>query len=215
MWKRDVTTRHAVREGATKTLCTSMDAHATVSSSSRPRRPRLMSSPLTRFAGAAVALVLLPLGANRASAAMREPRSVTSGESVTTTSPEWAVTLSVPRNSVRAGRSNGATLLIQNRTDHSVKVRSCRADFDYSITLGNAKVRNSPVSGAVACSITLRPGRNIFHRTLSARYEVCGGRDHPACPAPLPVGSYHTELAWPKSSAPIPAPGTLRIRVTH
>jgi hypothetical protein len=137
------------------------------------------------------------------------------GRSVTTYAPGWSVTLHLATSHVRAGRSVRATLTIDNETGRRVRVAGCAADFTYQVDLGDRKIPNSPVSGAVACWTTLHPGRNVFHRRVSAREEVCGGRDGPPCPAPLPTGIYHTIVSWP-TSAPggVPDPGVLTITVT-
>lgn len=142
--------------------------------------------------------------------------SAATGKTVTTTNRDWAVTLRVARTSVRPGRSLRATLIIANRTGRPVRVPGCAADFTYQIDLADAKIPNGPVSGAVACWTTLRPGRNVFHRHVFARYEVCGGQDSPKCPAPLPPGMYHTVVGWTgDSAADIPEPGVITVTVTH
>ena len=151
-----------------------------------------------------------PLTAVQADASRNVPHVVT------TTSRGWEVTLAVSKTSVRTGTTSSATITIVNRSGHSVTVDGCLNNFDFSISLVNAKVPYSGFNGAVACSTTFRVGRTVIHTQVVAVYSSCGGQGQPSCGNPnLPVGAYHTVVNWPTGAPHIPRPGRLYIAVVR
>ncbi len=168
-------------------------------------RASLRPSTVLTVTLAAVAMLLV----TEAPASAAVPRSVT------TTSPGWSVTLEVEETTVQVGRSIASTLIVTDETGHPATVYSCAANGVYGINLESSRIPNGPVTGAVACTSTLRPGHHVFRKRISTDYETCGGATDRACPAPLPVGVYHTVMNWPRFSAPVPTPGDLTIRLTQ
>ncbi len=133
--------------------------------------------------------------------------------SITRNSPGWSVTLTVKKTTVRAGTPIPATLVVTNRTGRSVRYSSCRDNGVFGMGVANHHVPQGLASGAVACSASMRPGRNIFHETVWTNYESCSP-SVPPCRVPLPGGIYHTIVLWPKFAAQVPRPGSLAIRLT-
>jgi hypothetical protein len=152
-----------------------------------------------------LALLLLAAGAKPAWAA--DPGSVT------TTTHGWSVTLRAKTTTVQAGQSIPAILVILDKTGHRARFDSCRKNGVFGMDLENRQVPQGIFTGAVACSTTLHPGRNVFHREISTDYSTCGGDTGRPCPAPLPAGIYHTVIDWPRFSARVPKPGKLTIRL--
>lgn len=134
--------------------------------------------------------------------------------SITTTAPGWSVTLAVKQTTTRAGRSIPATLTITNETGHSVRFDSCHNNGVFGMNLENRHVPQGGATGAVACSTTVHPGPNVFHRKIWTGYVSCSPSS-PPCPAPLPAGVYYTVMNWPRFSVHVPKPGKLTIRLTH
>ena len=146
-------------------------------------------------------------------AAGTKPAWAADSGSVTTTTHGWSVTLRVSTTTVQAGQPIPATLIIVNNTGHRARVDSCRTDGVFGMDLENRQIPQGIFTGAVACSRTVHPGRNVFHREISTDYNTCGGNAGRPCPAPLPAGIYHTVINWPRFSAHVPKPGTLTIRL--
>jgi len=135
---------------------------------------------------------------------------------VTTSSKGWTVTLAVSTTTVRSGGKSSATITIVNRTGHPVTVDGCLTNFDFSISLVNAKVPYLGINGGVACSTKFRVGRTVIHSQVVAVYSSCGGPGQPSCGNPnLPVGTYHTVVNWPTGAPQIPQPGRLYITVVR
>jgi hypothetical protein len=130
---------------------------------------------------------------------------------VATTSKGWVVSLAVAKTTVRTGAKLSATITIVNRTGHSATVEGCLPNFDFFVVLVNARVPYQDLSGAVACSTTLRRGTTVINTQINAIHAATTRAMNPD----LPVGTYHTVVNWPIGPAHIPEPGRLYIRVVE
>ena len=146
------------------------------------------------------------------------PSSASSGRSTSASTKEWSVTVWVARTSTKAGTMIPATVTVDNRATHRVQVSGC-AGANYEILVGNAKIPNSPIIATVLCLSMMGPGIHVFHTKVQTRYQVCGGVGSPPCGnppsmAPLPSGTYRTELVLPGARHPLPLPRPLTITLT-
>jgi hypothetical protein len=156
-----------------------------------------------------VAAVLLAVSLGGPLAVAPAGASGHSATVVATTSKGWLVSLAVAKTTVRTGAKLSATITIVNRTGHSATVEGCLPNFDFMVILVNAKVRYQDLSGAVACSTTLRRGTTVIHTQIIAVRPTTTRAMNPD----LPVGTYHTVVNWPTGPAHIPKPGRLYIGV--
>jgi hypothetical protein len=133
---------------------------------------------------------------------------------VGTTSRNWFVTLSIARTTLRSGSAMAATLSVDNKTGHTFKLIGC-----FGAVLGNAKVSYPAVSSSEACFTSLGRGTSVFHFSILATYQVCGGATNPACRqgggmVGLPTGRYRAVVQVPHVTPSMPSPGIVTVTVT-
>ena len=157
---------------------------------------RLVFAVLIAFAGVAVAVPTVVLGA-------------TSAGSVT-------ARVLIPKRRLTAGSEMKATVEVRNTTGQAVSVVGCGSIFQVALT--SKKV--TPMVGWLACAqtITIPTGTSKFPVMVSGKYSSCGeGIPGPACLGPgqvppLPPGRYGAHLYQNPTVAATPRP--IRIVVT-
>jgi hypothetical protein len=153
-------------------------------------------SKLLGAAGAALLLLAAVLGTTSSAA---------SANSVTARTKSWTVTLAISRSTLKAGTKMPATLTFVNKTGHLLVISGCATDATFGVGLAKPGTPYSPISGAIGCRTTLRPGTTVLRRNIYASLATGGN---------LPTGRYHTVIEWNSTPHQLPHPGSLYVLVT-
>ena len=128
---------------------------------------------------------------------------------------------------VMAGLPIKGTAIFTNRTGTPITVETCAADGWLNVGLANPDITYSPSSPLIACapSVQLASGVTRMPITVMTTYQGCsesgsGSAEYPPCNPgnqlpPLPPGTYHTVVITRGLPAGLPAPGVVRVTLTH
>jgi len=176
---------------------------------------------------AAAALVIALLGGCSLGGTTHSSSSTPSSESATTTSspPPVSVEVALPLETMRAGTTATAQVVVQNNTGQALEVTGCGSTFALALT--SASYQPEVAWTACASTISFPAGRSTYTVELSASYLACTTSPSPTSHSPtsvveclpsgqippLPTGDYQAVLF--QSPAIAPSPPGQQIHVTN
>lgn len=143
----------------------------------------------------------------------------TSGSYATSQAPAAAVSVQVKLQSqtMEAGSSMPAHIIVDNRTGHAIHVKGCEGIF--ALELNSSSYHPQPGWPLCLQTLTIANGESSYRVMLTASYDVCGrvaSTFSPAClhgrPPPLPAGEYRAVLF--ESAHIVTAPAPIPVLVT-
>jgi hypothetical protein len=170
--------------------------------------------PRKRQTGMKTAVVLLALAV----------AGCTSGSYASHQAPAAAVSvqLKLQSQTMEAGSSMPAQIIVDNRTGHALHVKGCGSPFQ--IGLDSSSYHAEPGWPACLQTLTIATGKSSYRVAIPASYYDCGpvaqGNSR-AClhgrPPPLPAGEYRAILFQSPQivSAPAPIPVLVTPRSLH
>jgi hypothetical protein len=148
-----------------------------------------------------------------------EASATSTGRTSTASSKAWTVTVWLARNSTKAGIPVPVTITVDNKTARKLTGTGCPG-VNFLMDVGNAKIPNPIPETTAFCGFSIAPGIHVFHTKVITTFEGCGGNGVPMCGNPpkmsaLPVGTYHTQIVWPRFGNTLPKPRKFIVRLTH
>jgi hypothetical protein len=142
--------------------------------------------------------------------------SGTAGPAATTGSPgqpSVTTTLELSSQTMRAGGTMHATIIIENRTGHALHTEGCGSIFQ--VTLTNAGDPGRPVWPLCLQRITIPAGHSTQTLDVHASFYLCGASGVPACTtrglSALPPGNYEATTYESTHTVPVPAPKPVQV----